>query len=72
MNTIQTRLEHESGQIILNDKLVSFLYDLMRDHLPAADVQKLVENTTSKSTAYTNGYLAQYADFLATELRRVD
>ncbi len=49
---------------IQNDKLASFLYDLMRDHLPCGVVQELVGKADSDTT-YTNGYLAEYARYLS-------
>ena len=57
--------------IIEKDKLTSFLYDLLRDHLPAGVVEKLVQNALAEngSVEYTNGYLAQYAQNLANRLR---
>lgn len=64
------RLKKESGTIVYSDALTSFLYELMRDHLPAGEVEAIVNNSiNSGPTTYTNGWLAQYAFNLAEELR---
>ena len=52
-----------------NDPLVSFLYSLLRDYLPAGEVEKLVQETTKDTTVFTNGYLAEYAKDLAERLK---
>jgi hypothetical protein len=33
-----------SGKVMFNDPLTSFLYELMRDHLPTSAVEQLVRN----------------------------
>lgn|SRR5690606_32968157 len=50
--------------------LVSFLYELMRDHLPCGTVEKLVndENPNNIDIEFSNGYLARYAEDLANRL----
>jgi uncharacterized membrane protein len=53
-----------------NDPLVSFLYSLMRDHLPAGVVEELVQKCSFKQTTrFTNGYLANYAMNIAKRLK---
>lgn len=65
-------LRRSSGRI--NDKraTVSFLYELMRDHLPAGTVEELVRRnemvSESNEAQFTNGHLAQYAQHLADRL----
>lgn len=50
--------------------LVAFLYELMRDHLPAGDVEALVRaSPPGQSFTFTNGWLAAYAVDLAERLR---
>lgn len=63
--------QREEKLFISNDKLTSFLYELMRDHMPCGIVEKLVQTSQSdgESVEYTNGYLAQYAQNLAKKLR---
>lgn len=69
-NSNNDLLREESGNITINSKLVSFLYELMRDHLPAGIVQELVNNSINNDDViYTNGYLAKYAEYLANKLK---
>jgi hypothetical protein len=50
-------------------KVVSFLYELIRDHLPAGVVEKIVRNSMAEEeTVYCNGYLAEYAKEIASRL----
>lgn len=48
--------------------LVSFLYDLMRDHVTPGVVQELVDNSPNIEIVFTNGHLANYAKELADQL----
>ena len=72
-NGIQmNNLRKKSGNVKSKDKLVAFLYELMRDYLPTVDVETLVLNNTGPNTdqfIFTNGYLAKYAMDLAKRLR---
>jgi hypothetical protein len=62
-------LRKRSGTVQYNSKLVSFLYELIRDHLPAGVVEGLVHNSTfDPDVTYTNGYLADYAKDIADRL----
>lgn len=65
----QQALFDESGCFMTNEKLVSFLYELMRDHVPPGTIQRIVENSQGSPTELTNGWLARYAAFLADRLR---
>lgn len=71
-------LFERSGKVVGRSPLVSFLYDLMRDHLPPGVVERLVREATLVgaetphghwATTYTNGWLAEYAKDLATRLQ---
>lgn len=65
-----TKLREASGSVDLDSKFVSFLYSLMRDHLPCGAVEQLVNDSLYEhGTAYTNGFLAQYAQHLAERLK---
>ena len=64
------QLRQRSGNVVSTDPLVSFLYDLMRDHLPAGVVERLVRESPHRIVQYTNGYLANYAVDLAKRLQR--
>lgn len=62
-------LRERSGQVDSNSRLVSFLYDLLRDHLPAGKVEELVRNAQKTPVRFTNGFIANYAEDLAKRLR---
>ena len=62
-------LRERSGNINCTSSLVGFIYTLLRDHLPAADVEKLVRDSIIESNCnYSNGYLANYAVDIAERL----
>jgi len=74
LDAIET-LRKESGQIKIKSKLVSFLYQLMRDELVTGAVESLVqdceivdEDGNPPFVLYTNGWLADYAENLAIRL----
>jgi len=53
------------------NKLVCFLYLLMRDELPCGVVEKIIreiEQTGKQSFLFGNSYLADYASELASRL----
>lgn len=63
------QLREVSGNVVYTDSLTSFLYELMRDHLPAGTVEQLVMSAVvDKEVIFTNGWLAKYANNLAEEL----
>lgn len=62
-------LRERSGAVRINSKLVSFLYELIRDHLPAGEVERLVRESQEPNVLYTNGWLAKYAEDLANRLK---
>ena len=63
-------LRERSGHVIDDRKLVSFLYELMRDHVPAGVVESvLAASVKPEPTHYCNGYLAQYAQDVAERLK---
>ncbi len=64
------KLRIKSGSVTSNDPLVSFLYELMRDHLAPGDVESLVMSSEDKiKTTYTNGWLVKYAKYLSKRLK---
>jgi hypothetical protein len=63
-------LRIRSGEVNINDKLTSFLYELMRDHLPPGIVETLVRNSGTSEVRYTNGWLAKYAEDLSKRLKK--
>ena len=57
-------LRERSGKITSTDKFVAFIYQLIRDHVLLADVERCVLDNTGPYTdefIFTNGYLANYA-----------
>lgn len=70
----QDDLREASGAVDGTDLVQAVFYDLMRDHLPAGTLQKLVDDTVKyadkRPFQYTNGYLAQHAAFLADKLAK--
>jgi hypothetical protein len=63
-------LRSRSGDIKINSKLVSFLYELMRDHLSPGKVEELTRASQEPGvTYYSNGWLAQYAEDIANRLK---
>ncbi len=69
----QENLRKLSGSVDSSDPLVDFLYHLMRDHLPPGAVSTLAHDATTRRkmrevNAYTNGWLANYARYLAAEI----
>ena len=70
---LNDRLREDSGTVQLNgDRLVGFLYDLLRDHLPPGKVEALVREAElcDPDVTYSNGWLARYAENLAGRLRK--
>jgi hypothetical protein len=63
-------LRLRSGEVNVHDRLTSFLYELMRDHLPPGQVEAILRNCTDPDVAYTNGWLATYARDIAIRLRQ--
>lgn len=55
-----------------NAGLIAFLYELLRDHLPAARIEEVTRNSEGH-TGYTlsNGHLAEYAAEVAKRLMTV-
>jgi hypothetical protein len=65
------KLRSDSGNIEYSDTLTTFFYLLMRDYLPAGKVEKLVNEVIegAETCLFTNGFLAQYADNLASFMK---
>lgn len=69
MTADSERLRDVKGTVRDDRPLVTFLYLLMRDHLPAGIVAELLEEATSTEAAlFTNGWLARYAQDCADRL----
>ena len=63
-------LRERSGSVTIDSHLVSFLYELMRDHVPPGIVEEVMRKTMGPSeVVYTNGWLARYAEDVASRLQ---
>jgi hypothetical protein len=65
------RLRAHSGFVNSDDPLVSFLYILLRDHLPAGVVEGIMQNhveVEEKDSEFCNGFIASYASELAQRI----
>jgi hypothetical protein len=59
-----------SGEVSSDDPLVSFLYLLMRDHVPLGVVAGLIDvSCGAMLSQFTNGWLAEYARDCVSRLR---
>lgn len=62
-------LREISGEVDDDRKLVSFLYQLMRDHVPPGVVEEILLDCMHDGTVeYTNGWLARHAQNIADKL----
>ena len=61
-------LRTRSGEVNINSRLVGFIYDLVRDHLPLGTVEAIVRECKISDINYTNGWLARYAEDVAARL----
>lgn len=59
-----------TGTISYDDKLTSFLYELIRDHLTPGVVEEIMRHVEAedKERIYCNGFVALYAHLLAQRL----
>jgi len=63
-STSMKELRIRSGRVESDNKFVAFVYELLRDKVPATDIEECVLNSTGPGTdnfQFTNGYLAEYA-----------
>lgn len=70
---INDALRERSGNVDLDGRLIDFLYTLIRDHVPLGTVEQLardaeIADLTAGANAYSNGWLAHYAQDLAARL----
>ena len=67
----QSDLRNKSGNVVSKSKLMCFIYMLMRDKLPAGEIENMVNRVrelTAEEYVFTNGYLGQYAKDLVDRL----
>lgn len=70
-------LKIASGSVESDDKLVAFLYFLLRDKIPAGELEAIMRQVEDFEPpwlvmSFSNGWLAQYAINLAGRLARSD
>lgn len=54
---------------VTGGSLSAFFYTLLRDHLPAGIVEKIVDQVEDrKEVQFTNGYIANYAKLIVSRL----
>jgi len=71
MSEIKLSLRERSGGHTSPDPLVTALYLLMRDHLPAGVLERVVaeaEGGVGNTITFSNGWLARYAQDIAHRL----
>jgi hypothetical protein len=69
-------IREDSPRETSDDPLVSFLYLLMRDHLPCGQIEAIMKeipvqapDEDSDCAVFSNGWLARHAKHLAARLR---
>jgi hypothetical protein len=65
-------IRDRSGTVSSTNPMVSFLYELMRGHVPPGVVEQIMANMEverGKEVVFTNGWLANYAKDVAARLR---
>lgn len=71
MKNDNIRMRADSGTVTSDDKLVIFIYLLLRDGLNFGAVERLVDASTHEKTAvFTNGWAATHAMDIASRLRK--
>jgi hypothetical protein len=73
MEVHRKTMRESSGKIDSSDKIVAFLYTLMRDHLPTGTVERIVIDITMNNYTecqFTNGWLAEYANDIKERLTK--
>ena len=63
------RMFESSGCFETNDRLVAFLYVLMRDIATPGTIEGILDGPSVGSFSLTNGWLAQHAEDIAKRLR---
>lgn len=62
-------MRQRSGTVVIHSRLVSFLYQLMRDHVTPGIIEEIALQSEDPDITYTNGWLAKYAEDLANRLK---
>jgi hypothetical protein len=64
-------MKKRSGSVKSTDPLVSFIYDLTRDHVPSGIIEGIMNGLPKEGqeVEFTNGWLAEYSKDVADRLR---
>jgi len=68
--TTQPNIRERSGSFLTNDRLVVFLYMLLRDRLSAGSLEGMISTMESEygPQGLSNGWVAKYAEDVAERL----
>lgn len=68
--TTNEHLRAASGNVTSSSRLVGFLYELMRDKVTPGEIQTFMahQQYPEEKALYTNGWLANYALYVANQL----
>jgi len=61
-----------SGEVESTDPLLAFIYVMLRNGAGPGVVHDALENMTDGTMRYTNGWLAEYAKYVAEKMRNYD
>lgn len=61
-------LRELSGNVTIKNRLVSFLYDIMREKITPGYIEDALQNSLNVEITYINGWLAKYAEYVADSL----
>lgn len=65
---IASSIRERNGCVDDEDKLVAFLYLLMRDHVVPGTLEEIMKNLAADRFQFSNGWLALYAKDIAGRL----
>ena len=65
------KMRNMSGNVRSADKMVIFLYTLMRDEIPSGKIEEIIQEIDDMQgeVLFTNGWLAKYAINIAGRLK---
>ena len=67
---LREKLAAAFGRFSTTDRVASFLYELMRDHVTPGVVQQILGNIPPGKQKLSNPLLARYAVWVSKELRK--
>jgi hypothetical protein len=62
-------IRDRSGSVNSNDKLVAFLYMLLRDEVTPGRLEEILREMPLVESEFSNGWLANYAKDIAMRLK---